>query len=273
MATVAFKSRKGTAEAEKPATITPDEQPETPAASVEPEAPATETTDRTVATRADKTVALPTPLASDMQGDWDRGDIRLPRINLIHKTSDNALIKAFGIGSFAYDKEVKLSDGETPVEITCLVAIKDYVQKLPYGDSEMPATFKSAQEVLDNGGSLNYKDADSGNYFQERAHLQLVVAMPEGTDEAGEALFPYEFEGKAYGMALMTVVSSAFTSVGKEIATLRNNNKVMRNGLWLGRLNLTSEVKKNSKNSWHIPVVKYVGEVPAALAEFYHSLI
>ena len=268
MATVTFPSRKDTKAGEKPAEITPDEKPETPAASVEPDAPIT-----AVATRPDATVALPLSSTEDMQGDWNRSDIRLPRINLIHKTSDNKLIKSFGIGAFAYDKEVKLSDGETPIEVTCLVATKDYVQKLPFGDSETPATFKSAKEVTDNGGSLNYKDADNGNYFQERAHLQLVVAMPEGVDETGEALFPYEFEGKAYGMALMTVVSSAFTSVGKEIATLRNNNKVMRRGLWFGKLALTSEVKTNTKNSWHIPVVKYAGEVPADLAAFYHSLI
>jgi hypothetical protein len=133
--------------------------------------------------------------------------------------------------------------------------------------------FKTPEEVEKSGGSLNYADVDSGNFFQPRAHIQLVIPMPEGTGEEGEALFPYEFNGVSYGMAIMTVSSSAYTSVGKEIATLSNNNKVMRNGLRFGKLMLTSEVRKNAKNSWHVPVIKYAGENPADLVKFYEGLL
>ena len=222
----------------------------------------------------DKTLA-PQSCSSneDFGGEWNREDVRLPRINLIHKTSDSELIEKFGIGGFVLNKEVKIGSGKEPVEIYVLRAVKDYVQKLPYGDPEMPAVFKSEAEVLANGGSLNYKDAKAGNFFGPRAHVQMVVKLPDNASDADEALFPYEFAGSAYAMAILTVASSAFTSVGKELATLRTNNKVMRKGLWFGKLALTSEVRKNAVNSWHIPVVKYAGENPADFAEFLHSLI
>jgi hypothetical protein len=247
-------------------------QPENPPA----ETPGAETPGQSAATAIEKAPerALAEPIGNqDFSGNWDREDVRLPRINLIHKTSDNALIKAFGIGSFAFDKTVKLSDGETPLVVTALRAAKDYIQKLPYGSKETPAVFKTPEEVTQSGGSLNYKDVDSGNFFGPRAHIQFVVAMPEGTGEEGEALFPYEFNGTAYGMAIMTVSSSAYTSVGKELATLSNNNKVMRKGLRFGKLLLTSDVRRNTKNSWHIPVIKYAGENPAELVKFFEGLL
>lgn len=226
-----------------------------------------------LATRPDAQVGSVLPQSSGFTGNWRREDIRLPRLNLVHKTSANELINTFGIGAFCFNKEVKLGDGKTPVIITALRAAKDYIQKLPYGAPETPQVYNSPEEVEANGGSLNYKDVNSGRYFGPRAHIQVITALPEGASEEDAALFPYEFDGKPYGMAMFTVASSAYTSVGKEVATLANHNKVMRKGLQYGLLELTSEVKKNSANSWHVPVIKYASETPAELVEFFNSLL
>lgn len=233
----------------------------------------TETTGSELATRPDATVGQVLPPTSGFSGAWDRKDIRLPRLNLVHKTSNNDLIEKFGIGAFCFNKEVKLGDGKTPIIITALRAAKDYIQKLKYGAPETPQVFNTPEEVEANGGSLNYKDVDSGKYFGPRAHIQVITALPEGASEEDAALFPYEFNGKPYGMAMFTVASSAYTSVGKELATLCTNNKVMRRGMQFGLLELTSEIKKNSANSWHVPVIKYSSETPADLVEFYTSLL
>ncbi len=268
MSTMSFK--KGAAKDASTAVAEPEQ--EAPTAHLDPAV--SEGGDKTVAVRADSTVSTDVAKPSeDMGGEWNRDDVRLPRVNLVHKTSAMPLISAFGIGSFVLNKEVKIGDGTKPTPVFVLRAVKDYVQKLPFGDPEQPAVFKTEAEVLANGGSLKYQDYDNGNFFQPRAHIQLVTALPAGASDADEALFPYEFDGVSYAMAMLTVASSAYTSVGKEIATLRNNNKVMRKGLWFGRLDLTSEVRTNAKNSWHIPVVKYAGENEAKLAEFLHSLL
>jgi hypothetical protein len=192
---------------------------------------------------------------------------------LIHKTSKGELIEKFGIGSFALNQEVKLSDGKTPVTVTVIRAGKDYQQKLPFGSDQDADTQPTPEAVIKAGGSLDYKDSKSGKFYGPRAHLQIVFPMPEGLTTEAEAFFPYEFEGKSYGMGMLTVASSAFTSVGKELATLCNNNKVMRKGMEYGLLELTSESRKKGELDWKIPVIKYVGETPENLVTFYHSLL
>lgn len=260
MPTVAFGDKTAKAKAAKKATPAPAQEVETPTGSE-------------LAVQPDRTVGSVLPSSSGFSGAWDRKDVRLPRLNLVHKTSAMELIEKFGIGAFCFNKEVKLGDGKTPVIITALRAAKDYIQKLPYGAPETPQVFNTPEEVEANGGSLNYADVNSGKYFGPRAHIQIITAADEGASDEDEALFPYEFDGKAYGMAMFTVASSAYTSVGKELATLCTNNKVGRKGMQFMRLELTSEVKKNSANSWHVPVIKYAGENPADLVEFYASLL
>src|SRR6266404_3897760 len=107
------------------------------------------------------TLARPLQPLPQFSGDWDYNDTRKPRINLVHKTSDSELIEKFGIGSFVFNKEVKLSDGKTPLLVTAMRAGKDFIQKLPFGDPEMPLIFKTKEEVLANGGSFNKKDAEN----------------------------------------------------------------------------------------------------------------
>lgn len=255
----------------KPAEAQAEATPE-PVAEAQAEA-SPETNQGTVAVRPDSTVAVPQQASDDMGGQWNRGDVRLPRVNLIHKTSAGALIKKFGIGSFALAKEVKISDGETPIDVYALRSDKDYVQKLPFGSTETPVVFKTEQEVINAGGSLNYADHKNGNYFGPRAHVRLVIPLPEGASESDGDLFPYEFNDIPYAMALLTVASSAFTSVGKELATLRNNNKVMRAGLRFGKLVLTSETRTSKDLDWVVPVIKYAGATEPALAEFLQSLL
>lgn len=229
-------------------------------------APAAEPTPNTDSTLAN-------PIATGFTGAWSNRDRRVPRINLIHKTSKGELIEKFGIGSFALNQEVKLSDGKTAISVTALIALKDYQQSVPFGSDIKPDIQPTPEAVIAAGGSLDYKDVKSGKFYGPRAHIQFVFPMPEGIAPEAEAFFPYEFEGKSYGMGMLTVASSAFTSVGKELATLCNENKVMRKGMEYGTLNLTSESRKKGELDWKIPVIKYTGENPETLVAFYRSIL
>jgi hypothetical protein len=72
---------------------------------------------------------------------------------------------------------------------------------------------------------------------------------------------------------MFTVASSAFTSVGKELATLCNNNKIMRKGMQYGKLELTSESRKKGELEWKVPIIKYVGENSEEQVKFFASLL
>lgn len=211
----------------------------------------------------------PTP---DFTGSWSRSDVRLPRINLVQKSSDSKLINSFGIGSFVFNREVKLSDGKTPLVITVVGLDKDLQQKLPWGSKEEPLVCRTPEEVRKAGGTTVYKGAKPGTYFQPRAHITLLLQAPKDLAPEGESLFPYEYDGNTYSVALMTVSSSGFTSMAKEIATFCTFNKAMRNGPIYGRLLLTSEERSDASKEWFVPIVKFDAANDEATLKFFNSL-
>jgi len=225
------------------------------------------------AENTETTLARPLQPMPQFSGDWDYNDTRKPRINLVHKTSDSELIEKFGIGSFVFQKEVKLSNGKDPLLVTALRAGKDFIQKLPFGAPDMPLVFKTKDEVLANGGSFNKKDEATQSYYIPRAHILFLVEMPEKTDDEDSSMFPYEFEGKQYGLAVLTVSSSAFTATAVELATLCNFNAVMRKGMEYGKLELTSAQRMSPRYSWIVPEIRFKSENDANFVKFIQSLL
>jgi hypothetical protein len=247
MATVSF-SKKASAVA--------DEQPTTEA----------------IAIREEKPLATPFRGDNDFGGAWSaKEDVKYPRIHLVHKTSNEELVTNFGIGSFVLNKEVKLSDGNTPLAVTAVYNQKDYIEKRPFGDPEQPDVCLTPQEVTAKGGTLNRKDVGSTLYIP-RAHITFLVEAPADATADELALFPYTFGDKSYALALYTVSSSGYTSVGRDLATFRTQNKVMQKGLKYGKLELTSKTEKNAQNSWKVPVIRFVGENDADFVSFVDAL-
>jgi len=232
-------------------------------------------TEQPLATRPTGTVALPNQ-SGNFFGDWDSDDVRLSRINLVHKTSNEELITNFGIGAFCLEKEVKLSDGKEPFVVTAVRAKKDYIQKVPFGSNFDAKRFDTIDQVRKANFSTNYSDytgKENSPYVMKRAHIEFVIAAPEGADQDALDLFPYEFEGKQYARAIFTVSSSAYTSVAKELATLTDKNRVMRKGAQYGKLELTSKTQSGKGDlSWKVPVIKYAGENTPEFVAFVEEL-
>lgn len=204
--------------------------------------------------------------AKGIEGEITMKDIVLPRINLVQKTGplvDSGMVP----GSFVFDKEVPLSNGKDPLKITVLRLVKQYKQKLEYGDPATPLVFTTQQEVIDNGGSLRYGEP---NYFQEIAHLFLAIAKPDNISEQHASHFYREHAGKQYTNAVYTVASTAFTSVGKKV--IKAGYSQLRDGLWLGEWGLSSELQKNTKGSWYIPEVTFRGMHDKDAAAFFESM-
>ena len=205
--------------------------------------------------------------AKGMQGEFTARDIQLPRLSLVQKSGD---LSEAGIapGSFVFNKEVALSDGKTAIDMTVLNLKKQYRQKLEYGDPATPLVFDTQQEVIDNGGTLRYGEP---NYFQEVAHLFVALAKPANLSEQHAAHFYREQGGKHYTLAIYTVASTAFTAVGKRIITAGYNQ--LRDGLWLGKWALTSNLQKNTKGSWFVPEAKFDGMHDKEAAAFFESMV
>jgi hypothetical protein len=214
------------------------------------------------------TQSVSPPKAPGVSGEVSISDIKLPRINLVQKVG--GLADNFTPGSILFEKTVVLSDGKTPFDMTPLQIHKKYQRKVAWGegDGEAPETYNTLAEVRAAGGSTIWGDE---NYFQEVADIQVAIPCPEGADDAGVTdLFPYEFAGKHYAVAIWTVSSSGYTALAKPLITA--SVSLLRNGLFTGHYNVASEIRKNAKNSWYAPTATFAGKHTPEAAEFFKQI-
>jgi hypothetical protein len=206
-----------------------------------------------------------------VRGEISMKDIKLPRINLVQKVG--GLGDIFAPGSIVFEKQIVLSNGKQPVNLTPLQIHKQYQKKITWGagdSNEQAEVYNSAKEVREAGGSLEYGDE---NYFQEIAHIQFAVQLPEHV-EGDEALdlFPYKFNDALYTMAMWTVASSSYTALAKPIFSAAAAGP-LRNGLEQGSFNVTSELRKNAMNSWHAPKATFAGKHTPEAVAFFRELM
>lgn len=210
---------------------------------------------------------------NDMGGEWVPKDSKLPRINLVQKSSGSDLTEAFDLGDLVLAKKVKLADEKTAITVVPIVAGKDYQQKTPFGEGQ-GVVYPDAKSVIDNGGTLDYSKEAVKNqiYFGPRAHIQFAIKAPKGLSELDLNFFPFEFGGDKWAMSIYTVASSAWTSLAKELETFRRHNTIGIKGLIFGNFEMTTLFKQKLELSWYVPVAKLIGENPPGLIEFLDAI-
>jgi len=255
---------------------TPHENKPAKAAPVEASAPPKEPpTDKVevsaalvvVEDRAPARVTSPA-VAAGVTGEVSMSDIKLPRINLVQRVGK--LADEFAPGTLLFEKQVVLSDGKTPVDLTPLQLRKNYQLKQEWGDEsgDAPEVYDTVAEVRAAGGSLEWGD---DRYFQEVAHIQFAIKLGEDVegDEVTD-LFPYQLGDSLYAVAIWTVASSAYTNLAKPIITA--SASLLRNGLFTGHYAVTTALKTNAKNSWYVPVPKFAGKHTPEAAQFFKEI-
>jgi hypothetical protein len=226
-----------------------------------------------VAPKIEKSVVAAPTVAAGVVGEVSMSDIKLPRLNLVQKVG--SLADSFHPGSIVFEKAFVLSDGkpENALDLTPLQFRKQYQRKTVWGEgdnNEQPEVYDTAEQVRAAGGSLQYGDE---NYFQEIAHIAFAVKLPENLDAGDELidLFQYKFADALYTVAMWTVASSSYTALGKRILT--DSAMALRNGLHTGHYHVSSEIKKNARNSWYAPKAAFAGKHTPEAATFFSSII
>ena len=147
-----------------------------------------------------------------VDGEFRAEDFVIPKLHLVQ--SVGPLSENFTPGTFVYNKELVLSDGSKPLSLTVLRIRKQYVENVEYGGDVVPRVFDTLEQVRAAGGWIDWRDNQRPPFSPV---LHALVLLQSSTGE--NPLFPYEFEGKHYGLALWTLRSTAFTRAGKTIIT------------------------------------------------------
>lgn len=200
------------------------------------------------------------PVEGEITGD----DIVIPRFHQVQ--SVGPLSEKFPPGSLVYNKEVVLSDGNTPVPLTVLRIKKRYIENTEYGGDTIARVLDSLEEVKAAGGWIDWRENERPPFSPMLQTLVLICSPFED-----HPLFPYEFGDKAYGLALWTLRSTAFTRAGKSIITA--SQFALRDGLHEGGWLLSSKREKVGMNFVYVPVLRHASRHSEEFVQFALSLL
>jgi len=200
-------------------------------------------------------VALPQPAGGSVSGNIEASDLVVPSLKMAAKTGE--LGELFLPGSLVLNAEYALYGAradepekkmEDPVWLTVLHAKKSYYERTEFGSDELPKTADTMDEMLEQGGTLDWgKDGSKPTWNPQ---LQCTVLV-RGDDES---YFPFEHDEHRYAMARWILASfTAYAAAAKPILTAAALN--LRAGLEYGSWGVTTALKKGGKNSWYVPVL------------------
>lgn len=220
---------------------------ETPAVDVE--VVAAESVPSTAVGQPNSNTALSAPRPDLAPGamPWDEekiniNDIYLPKINLVHNVGE--LMTIFNPGEVVLNASIaihtpaqpqKKIEGNPPLNLTVVGIVKrQFVEKKKQDDDdkERGALVDTAAEVVALGGTINYKEWE----HRKKAHLAdpkipmlkrfepydtvlVFIERPAHIPDEEHLLFPHEFKGKYYVMALWGTKGTAYTRATKEFYT------------------------------------------------------
>jgi len=207
------------------------------------------------------TTTPPPPVTFYDDDNVDASDLVLPRLNFAQNVGE--IGENFPKGAIVLDGQLQLVDppqGKQPsAAIKLLVAGFQptlYAEKVVGG--ARGNIFRTEEEVVNNGGTLDYSEAKTtGKTLYQRLCTALVVI--EKPEKVGPELFPNEFDGKNYAIALYSMKGTSYTNAAKHFKTARKLGHLVhgyRTGWWT----MASVFKKfEGTNSAYAPLVRPAG--------------
>lgn len=199
------------------------------------------------------------PETSGIVGEVQQSDFRIPRLNIVQKTSEE-LSEQFDFGLLIFNKTVPLQKEITdPVEVIIAKGVLGYQRILSEAQKkagEQEDRVKTLEEVHAKGGSDQFgAEKRYGRYID----LMVFVKMPKDCPKEHKDKFNFPMEDGKWAKAGMFVAKTAWSSMGQELVTLGQKNQPLEKGLHYGKFTLTTMKEKRDSRVWWVPKAAFSG--------------
>lgn len=207
----------------------------------------------------------------------DRGDVRLPRLNIIQGLSGPELKKIGADGTLVLNKSIAIPQPARIVVAGC--SRKRYAEKLPkFGEGE-PRIFDTLEEVIKAGGTDQWKHSRENKdkdgipvsrkpWFTPMVSCLLLIEKPENcAPEIEEHFSAVSEDGKAFAPCVFTVKSTSYGSFYVPIISAKSAG-VLRHGFYTHYVELTTKQVRAFE-----PVVRIVEPTNEAVRKLAKTLL
>lgn len=209
----------------------------------------------------------------DDDGDEDRSDVKMPRLNLVQGMSADDLKSVAPEGNFVYNKALLIPSPATIV--VAGLSKKVYSEKsLKFGDKTR--TFDSLEQVIEAGGTDNWRSSRENReinsklpWFVRMATAVILIRKWEGIKPEDEEYFrAIASDGTAFAPAVYTLKSTSFTSFFVPIKSA-NAQGVLKDGYYYRYIQL--KAAKKTAYEPQVTILESTSESVRALAKSFLS--
>lgn len=202
-------------------------------------------------------------------GDISPGDIRLPRLQLVHGVG--SLSEMFHPGDIVLGGDNLLVAKGQPLDMIILSARqywKEYCGAGKYDPNHRPDTYLTQEEVIAAGGTTRWENG-IGPTFNRAMTLTLLIKQPK---DLVCGLFGINIKDDVFAPAVWDVDKSAYRRVAPQVLTAAQFGLRAR-GLLSGMFQLVTKSEKINGNNTIVPAFKLIGhnddEVIATIRELF----
>ncbi len=202
----------------------------------------------------------------EVQGELTQDDQERAYLSIVAKTGE--MSNTFTPGDLVLNGEFVIGGPKNPVDLVPIMFEKLYQNDLHRDLKEFGKEVKSAVNVLDLGGIVEYRpseDKTSRHFWKPIIKALFLVKKPEGVNPAAAMFFPFEVNGEDYGVIGYTArTKTAYNGIAIPLASVKRAGKSIRAKVY--RLSTKGETWEDK--SWIQPALRAIGETPAEILDF-----
>jgi hypothetical protein len=205
-------------------------------------------------------------------GEIDQSDLKIPYLSIAYGVG--RLSEKFNPGDLVVGGEHLVAHKTERIRIVILSDVKYFKERLnqtDYANGLRPRSFLTKEEVLQNGGTYEWVETETGRVaptFGPALDMKVLIEKPEEIDES---IFGLDIDGKLYAPAYFSVDKSAYTRVGREIQTSKSLS-LSQSGVLGGVWELWTESQKINGNNTVVPMIKLVSRTSQAFRDQVREL-